>query len=439
MKERKSYKNLFWAYLLLLIFEGGLRKWVLPGLATPLLLVREPLAIYMFVVAMRNNWLNNLFCGSMISVATLSLVTTLIFGHQNLFVALYGWRIYALDFPMIFIMGRVLNREDILKMGRCALYISIPMTMLIVNQFFSPQSAFVNRGVGGDLEGGGFSGAMGYFRPPGTFSFTSGYIQYQFLVGSFLSYYLVTNKSLKKTLQIKPALLLLMTACYAITIPYSISRSHFFQTLLLLAILFIGVVLINRKDVVRRLLMALCGLAAVLFIVQLTGIAGTGLDAFTERFSQANESEGKGNTGKAIADRLAYGLFQELPENLPFWGYGIGLGTNAGAKLAGGTSGMFSFFNAESETNRIFNESGLLLGGLIIAVRMALAVFICYYAYKYLRSRKDLLLWMLLPGTAICLVQGQWGIPTSMGFTAIFVGFAHTLIVDKEKKWVYGH
>jgi hypothetical protein len=39
-------------------------------------------------------------------------------------------------------------------------------------QFYSPQS-WVNRGVGGDLSVG-FSGADDYFRPPGTFSFTSG-------------------------------------------------------------------------------------------------------------------------------------------------------------------------------------------------------------------------------------------------------------------------
>ena len=38
-------KKLFWAYFLLLIFEGALRKWVMPQLSAPLLLIRDPLAL----------------------------------------------------------------------------------------------------------------------------------------------------------------------------------------------------------------------------------------------------------------------------------------------------------------------------------------------------------------------------------------------------------
>ncbi len=37
-------KKLFWAYFLLLIFEGALRKWILPQFSAPLLLVRDPIA-----------------------------------------------------------------------------------------------------------------------------------------------------------------------------------------------------------------------------------------------------------------------------------------------------------------------------------------------------------------------------------------------------------
>ena len=40
-----SLKIAIWLYLLLWIFEGALRKWILPSLATPLLVVRDPIAI----------------------------------------------------------------------------------------------------------------------------------------------------------------------------------------------------------------------------------------------------------------------------------------------------------------------------------------------------------------------------------------------------------
>ena len=38
-------KKLFWAYFLLLIFEGALRKWVFPPLSGPLLLIRDPIGL----------------------------------------------------------------------------------------------------------------------------------------------------------------------------------------------------------------------------------------------------------------------------------------------------------------------------------------------------------------------------------------------------------
>ena len=48
-------KKLFWLYFLLLIFEGALRKWVVPGFSAPLLLVRDPVAILIIIEAYRTN------------------------------------------------------------------------------------------------------------------------------------------------------------------------------------------------------------------------------------------------------------------------------------------------------------------------------------------------------------------------------------------------
>ena len=63
------------------------------------------------------------------------------------------------------------------------------MTLLIALQFYSPQSAWVNRGIGGDIKGGGFTGALGYFRPPGTFSFTTGVSQFFSFTAAFIIFF----------------------------------------------------------------------------------------------------------------------------------------------------------------------------------------------------------------------------------------------------------
>ena len=115
----KSIKIAIWIYFLLWIFEGGLRKWILPGLATPLLVVRDPIAIY---IILRAFYLNVKFANPYIVLGTvftlLSLAITLTFGHANLFVSLYGARIMLLHFPLIFIIGKIFTKEDVLQMGR---------------------------------------------------------------------------------------------------------------------------------------------------------------------------------------------------------------------------------------------------------------------------------------------------------------------------------
>lgn len=49
------YRKAIWIYIFLLIFEGALRKWFLPSLATPLLLVRDPIAIWLTIIGLQKD------------------------------------------------------------------------------------------------------------------------------------------------------------------------------------------------------------------------------------------------------------------------------------------------------------------------------------------------------------------------------------------------
>ena len=62
----------------------------------------------------------------------------------------------------------------------------------------------------------------------------------------------------------------------------------------------------------------------------------TGVEALTERFEMATESEG-GAQGTFI-DRFLGGMVDAVrySDSVPTWGYGLGLGTNAGAMLVSG-------------------------------------------------------------------------------------------------------
>jgi hypothetical protein len=143
-------KKGLWLYFVLLVIEGGLRKWFLPGLAAPLLIVRDPVAIWLMWLGFKENiFRSNAYINTAVLLTLLSLITTLVFGHGNLTVAVYGARIMLVQFPLLFLIGRVLDYQDVVKMGKAVLWITPLMTMLIAVQFYSPQSAWVNRGVGG--------------------------------------------------------------------------------------------------------------------------------------------------------------------------------------------------------------------------------------------------------------------------------------------------
>ena len=421
-----KYRMVIWIYLFLLIFEGAIRKWVLPQLATPLLLVRDPIVIWLYCIAMQKGWLKNTYIKVMCFISTISLMLTLMVGHQNLFVAIFGWRIYFFHFPMIFIMAKLLSRSDILKIGRFILYVSIPMTILTVLQFRSPQSAWVNMGIGGE-ESAGFQGAMGYMRPPGTFSFTTGYVCYQAIVGCYLLYFLVEKKSLPKELKIPQLTLYIMLACYLIAMPTSISRTNFFQTIVFLFFLFIAALIKNslKGKFFKFIIIGIIVIAVMLSL----GIGGEAIAAFSERLETANEIEG-GMEG-VVGDRYAGGLFAAFTNfNIPFFGYGLGLGTNVGANLMGGD--MYAFgFNGEVEWTRIVGECGYIIGWTIIFVRLIFSIDVFKRCYRCLVNRKDLLPWMLCAGMLLTIPQGQWAIPTNLGFSILAGGL--TLAAVKNK------
>ncbi|MBP3470768.1 MAG: hypothetical protein J6K41_00825 [Paraprevotella sp.] len=401
-----KYVKWVWAYLLLFIFEGALRKWIAPGLSTPLLMARTPIVIYMGYIAYKRNWMNNPYAKGLMVMSSICFFTALLFGHHNLFIAAFGWHDYFLHFPFIVIAAKILNREDVIKMGRCILYISVPMTLLIIQQFYSPQSAWVNIGVGGEGSSG-FGGAMGYYRPSGTFAFTSGYTAFESLVCAFLIFYFMENSNLPKQLRIKKVWLYVIAFCYLLCLPYSMSRSMVFTTVLIFAFVFLCSTR-NMKSL-KKIIIATIALAFVMVIVLQSGFLGDSVAAITERFDQASRVEG-GLEG-TIGDRYIGGFFKSLFMDVPIFGYGLGIGTNVGAKYINGD--MFTLFNAESGFGLTIGETGVLLGLFFIYFRFAWAFKLFV---KGLRQRNNTLAMCLLPSMCLTLSTGGIGAVPMMGY-----------------------
>ncbi len=405
-KKTKYLKTGIWIYLFLLIFEGALRKWLLPGLATPLLIIRDPIALFLILFSWKENLLGpNIYLSGSILLGIIGFFTAIFLGHGNLFVALFGARVFILHFPVIFIIGRVFNKYDVIKVGKVILSISIPMTCLIILQFYSPQSAWVNRGVGGDLNGAGFNGgALGYFRPPGVFSFTNGNTLFYSLVASFVFYFWINPKWINRILLISSSI------CLFIAIPISISRTLLFQVVL--SLVFASVALMSNPKFLGRLAVAILASTVVIILLSKMPVFSTAIQAFSVRFENASEYEGglKGTLGNRFLGSMT-GSFSNFV-NLPFFGYGMGMGTNAGSQLL---TGRVNFLIAEEEWPRLIGEMGTLLGFFAILIRVGLSIKITAACYRKIKLNESLA-WMVLSFEILLLVKGQLGQPVSLGF-----------------------
>lgn len=410
-EANRDLKNAIWAYFLLIIFEGALRKWFIPGLATPLLVIRDPIVLWALIKAGQRKLLPaNGYTAVMYIVTIIGFVLAILIGHGNMAVAIFGARITLLHFPFMFVIGNVLTRKDIIKIGRVTLLIAVPMTLLIGLQFYSPQTAWVNRGIGGAVVDG-FTGAKGFSRPSGTFSFTSGTSIFYGLVACYVFYFFVEPGEIKKYL------LWAGMGALMIALPLSISRTLFSE--ILLSLLFAVIVMVRKPKHLGKVVGSLVIGALILLVLSRFQFFLTALDALSTRFEQASEGEGT-NAAQAFVDRLFGGLGSAVVNSskLPLFGLGLGMGTNVGAILL---TGEKIFLISEGEWGRVIGEQGLLMGAIIILTRVGLSLKLAVASYRRM-VLDEVLPWLLLSNTFMNLSLAEFGQPTSLGFSTLMGG-----------------
>lgn len=407
-------KKGIWLYFFLLIFEGALRKWVLPELSSPLLLIRDPLALWMLFTAVQYQiWKPNLYVILMAGVTILGLCLALILGHGNLAVALYGLRITLLHFPLIFLIGCIFTRMDVLRMGKIMLWLTIGMTVLVALQFYSPQSSWVNRGIGGDVEGSGFWGAEGFYRVPGTFSFTTGMAYFYGMSAAFVLYFWVANNKG----YISKFLLLASTLALLAAIPLSISRTILFECAL--SMLFMLIILKRKPKAIKPVIGAVVAGISLLFLLSNFSFFQTANSAFNHRFTTANRIEG-GMVEGVIIDRFLGGMYDAvIDENFSFWGQGLGMGSSVGASILAGNRSVYLI--AEQEWGRVMGEMGFIMGIMMILIRVGLVVELLKKAWNAIYN-ENVLPWMLMSFGLLTILQGQWAQTTNLGFAVIIGG-----------------
>jgi hypothetical protein len=301
------------------------------------------------------------------------------------------------------------------RIGSFILIVVIPMTVLMVLQFRSPIGSWINRGVGED-DLGQIYGASGHIRPPGFFTFITGPMAFFPLAAAFFLY---------QVSMVRHSFwwwLLVLWPCGAgivLAIPISISRGTMIATLLVLVVFLASLVFGGLTHHLKRLPLKIIGRLSLAFILI------SGCLAFTPLFKDAQEvfmdrwdtaaAESEGNAVGSLIARITTAFSQPIDtiERTPTFGYGIGVGTNVGARLLAGRTG---FLLAEDEWGRVIMELGPMIGVAFIIFRISLTVYLGLLALRAIRQDNDVLPTLLYSAAAWIIMMNQWGQATQLGF-----------------------
>jgi hypothetical protein len=405
----QGIERLIWLYFWLLIFEGALRKWVLPSAANILLIVRDPVVILVYFYAWRVGLFPRnkyILFGALIGALTffLGLIAT----GGSLLIVLYGFRAHFLQIPMIFIIAKVLQKKHVDAIGYWILILSAPMALLMAVQFISPANSFIN--AGSDEKFSQIGSAMGHIRAAGTFSFISGPIFFYPLVAVFISY-----NQIHKIYS--PFVTAMALVGLVVGSAMSGSRSVVVSVAAVFFVAF-AFVISQKSQLAVKWLSGLGALVIVFLLARSFPIVQMSLDVFSQRVNEASGSEGgAGGFFARIGESLGGGAYRGLLDS-PLIGHGLGVGTNGGAALA---TGKVGFLLAEVEWERIILESGPFFGMAFILYRLSLCFLLLRVSFGQ-AVRKDPLPLLILSSCIFNVANGNWGQPTALGFAVFCSG-----------------
>ncbi len=419
-------KKLFWAYFLLLIFEGALRKWLLPQFSAPLLLVRDPIAVLIIVEALQTDkWPKK--WSSVTGVLTLGLIglcaLQMSAGDNTWMAAVYGLRSYLLPFPVAFIMGENLDAEDLRTFGVCTLWLLLPEAALDAAQYLAPMGSFLNAGAYAGAEQVSYVGV--HARASGTFSFVAGAADFAPLAAAFLLYGLVNEKIAPKWL--------LWAASFAlvISIPVIGSRTFVFELAAIVACA--GVAALCGVTQFFKSLRIIGPFLVVILLASLLPVFTQSSKSLGQRFQEGNEMEGgaRHSVRQVVINRTAIPLLTRF-EDTDFLSHPIGIGMGQGAAaISKLLEGRAEFLAGEGEFDRVIIEFGPIFGLAFTLFCLLLTLTLLKRAIQRAREGAPLAL-LLIPLVVSRILFGVLEQPTDQGFMVIALAFSLAALKQSE-------
>ena len=409
-------------FLLLLIYDGALRKWLVPGAEQILFIAKDALllALLLYVAlghrrkgpAVMQPTVRLLFMlyavWVVLEVANLAL--------PNLLVGLWGLKSHLLYASLILLLPLAFQRlDDVLQLlVKIYPWVVIPVCVLAFAQLAAPADSFINQQVRGGIEGIAYFGDAGLVRVTGTFSYITGmavFVQVTTLLGAAL--FLGGARS---------RLFLVGLGFALAAVPATGSRG-------VVAVVMVGTVILLLSALVSRLIGLRTALRMGVVLAILMTISLFAQDTAWEAFAQRAESS-RGDENRAFtAITNAFSHF----DTAGFLGFGSGAANAGAAALANGVP-PFSWFPAgttfEEESGRLMLELGLLGWGLSMFMRLALLFWAGTLAMKGRTRTVRVAAVLALPIMALAVQQGT-GV-FAPPFLAVYYWFCVALLAMAE-------
>ena len=411
LARRRVVRLVFVVYLLA-IFEGALRKYVLPEFGQYIFFVRDPFVAWAYVIATRAGlWPRGEVLWRVTQWAALLgvvlLILQLAFGPPSdlrLLLGVYGWRAYFFYTPLAFLVGAQFEREDLLRLARLTLLLAVPISLLVAVQFFSAPGAAVNVGTADDklLQFQGLVVDTTHVRPAGPFSSNVGQQQLDNTAFAMLLALVILPAARRRI--VLPTLLAgggAVLTCVAL----SGSRGTILQTAMIL--LFALPLALLVRDAATRARAALIPLVLGVGAVLLYPVVfPESFAAFTLRWTTAahDESDVGGVFGRAL---LGFTDFLRLTDAVPPLGLGLGFGGNAATLLKATIDGVRPDAYAETDYARHMVDLGVFFGVLYITFRLVFVAWLLRRVVRATRRSGDPLPMMLFAYAGYVILIGQ--------------------------------
>ncbi|RYX88408.1 MAG: hypothetical protein EOO28_36225 [Comamonadaceae bacterium] len=393
--------------LLIVVLEGGVRKWLASSATLPLILLRDAMAAYGIFYAVSRG-----ACRRQGAVTTILLLWTacvvgwgllqLMLDQSNWGTYLIGLRFWLLYIWFGFAAACAMSEHDYKAATRVALGLLLVLVPLVALQYASAPGAFINRQVDGD-ESDIFLLVAGIVRPAATFSFTAGYVTFL----AFIAPLVLSLVHLKKRNLRQLVFTLLVFMAFVVGSLMSGSRFAIISSAAMVALYVASTIIFTRGAKRARTLFV--ALVSVLLLVLVTFALKDVVSATQQRFEAAAEAEDFASRvlSMFIGEENIYAQFNWL-------GYGIGKGSNLASFFA---QGQRTFVLAETETGRTLLEGGLL-GYAFVALKMFLGSAALLKALSIARGRAAIL--PILMWASLLFAALTWSATGQLTVNAMF-------------------